>query len=55
MKSKYRITVPGFYSVQNYARIRRAGEGVSEPNVWKIRTEDNGEQVVFKEERKGKK
>jgi hypothetical protein len=54
MKSKYRITVPGFYSVQNYARIRRAGEGVSEPNVWKIRTE-NGEQVVYREERKGKK
>lgn len=54
MKSKYRITVPGFYSVNQYARIRRAGEGKSEPNVWKIRTE-NGEQVVYREERKGKK
>jgi hypothetical protein len=52
MKSKYRITVPGFYSVNQYARIRRAGEGQSEPGVWKIKT---GSDEVYKDTPKGGK
>ena len=52
--SKYAITTPGFYDVKREGRVRELGEGKSEPNVWKIRTE-NGEQVVYREERKGKK
>jgi hypothetical protein len=55
MDSKYAITTKGFYDIKREGRVREIGEGKSEPNVWKIRTEDNGEQVVFKEERKGKK
>jgi len=48
MRTKFRISVPGFYSVARYARVRGIGDKhLVEPGVWKVKVMQ-GELTAYK-------